>query len=328
MALNGNEQVARKTRDAVLHKVAEMGYVYNRAAASLSTGVSGLVGLAVHNLTNPYFTDVCAAIEAELELNGRIAMLCNLDESREKQARFLRALVEQKADGLIICPAVGTSAADLSCFSAKAPVVLFAREVEGCQLDFVGNDDERAMALATRHVLQRGHERIGFLCGSTATSVARNRLRGFESAFDSVDVDLDPKLIVETSIYPEGGEEGARWLMALPEPPTAIVCFTDYVALGAVSALHQMGLIPGKDILVMGCDGISEGQRSYINLSTINVQKKLLGQTAARLLQARLEAPDKVIEHIKVEPHPLFRTSSGSKLMQPDRTITGQDHDV
>ena len=171
------------------------------------------------------------------------------------------------------------------------------------------------MAIATHHVLELGHRRIGFLCGSTSTSVARNRLRGFESAFKSVDFDLYPELIIETSIFPEGGEEGVRLLMARSDPPTAIVCFTDYVALGAVSALHQMGLIPGKDICVMGCDGISEGQRSYINLSTINVQKKLLGQTAARLLQLRLETPDKIIEHIKIDPVPLFRSSSGEKYM-------------
>ncbi len=311
MALKGNPLVAEHTRRAVSAKAEELGYVYNRGAASLSTGVTGLVGLAVHNLTNPYFTRVCAAIEDELERHGQIALLCNLDESREKQTRFIKALNEQNADGLIICPAAGTTPEELPTrLSNGSPVVLFARDIEGEDFDYVGNDDEAAMRLATRHIIEKGHRRIAFVGAGVQTSVARDRRTGFLGEMERAELSIDPALMIESSIYPEGGEFAVEKLMAVADRPTAIICFTDYIAMGVVSKLHELGVIPGRDIAVIGCDGISEGARAYVSLSTISVQKRLLGATAATLLHRRLETPDAPPRRLSTPPIPIFRTSS------------------
>ena len=320
MALNGNDRVARKTRESVHARARELGYVYNRAAASLATGVTGLVGLAVHNLTNPYFTQVCSAIEHELELSGKFALLCNLDESREKQTRFLQALREQNADGLIICPAIGTTVADLAVFNDIGPVVLFARDVPGSGYDYVGNDDHLAMTMATRHLFELGHRRLGFICGGNSTTVSIERRDGYLQAHREYGIEADPDLMVEVKLVPEGGDEGARKLMAKTRPPTGIVCLTDYMALGAVSALHSMGLKPGVDVAIIGCDGISEGERAYINLSTIDVQKQRLGQTAAQLLQSRLKYPDKAPQIIRIEPVARYRNSCGEAQQNTDQS--------
>lgn len=312
MALKGNPVVAEQTRKTVAAKAEELGYIYNRGAASLSTGVTGLVGLAVHNLANPYFARVCAAIEEELEKHGQIALLCNLDESREKQARFIKSLNEQNADGLIICPAAGTTAEELpKRLGNGSPVVLFAREIEGAAYDFVGNDDETAMRLATRHIIEQGHTRIAFIGAGTTTSVARRRKDGFLAEMASAGQIADPALLIDSSIYPEGGEKAVEELMSMPAPPTAVICFTDYVAFGAYSKLHELGYAPGQDVALIGCDGISEGARSYVKLSTINVQKRLIGETAAKFLQKRLEDPGAARQEIYTSPLPLFRSSSG-----------------
>ena len=318
MALKGNSIVAEHTRKAVAAKAEELGYIYNRGAASLSTGVTGLVGLAVHNLTNPYFARVCAAIEEELERHGQIALLCNADESREKQARFIKTLSEQNADGLIICPVAGTTPEELPTrLSNGSPVVLFAREIEGGDYDYVGNDDEGAMRLATRHIIELGHTRIAFIGAGTLTSVARRRKEGFLTEMKVAGLDVDADLVFDSSIYPESGERAVEELMAAQEPPTAIICFTDFIAMGACSKLHELGYVPGKDIALIGCDGIPEGARSYVSLSTINVQKRMIGEAAARLLQRRLERPSAAPQKLATPPLPIFRESSGkSKIEQ------------
>ena len=100
--------VATKTREKILNKIEELGYVYNRGAAGLSTGQTRIIGLAVHDITNPYFSEVCAAIESVLSQNDRMSFLCNTNESLERQRRFFKTLVEHSADGMILCPAAGT----------------------------------------------------------------------------------------------------------------------------------------------------------------------------------------------------------------------------
>jgi len=176
LAINNDSRVAEKTRRKILSKVEELGYVYNRGAAGLSTGQSNTVGIAVHDITNPYFTEVCAESEAILSQNNKLAFLCNTHESLENQERFIKALVEHRADGLIMSPVDGTDLRALDpIFSRKLPTVIIARYVEGAKLDFVGNDGILAFRKVTSHLINLGHTRIAMVGGGQQTTVARNQ---------------------------------------------------------------------------------------------------------------------------------------------------------
>lgn len=313
LCLNGSSLVADKTRESVLNKIDELGYVYNRGAAGLSTGESKTIGLAIHALTNPYFTGVCASIEAILSLNGRMSFLCNTDESLERQARFLKELSEHNADGLILCPALGTTAKDLGLLRKNnLPVVLIARDIPSSGLDYVGNDDELALLLATEHIIKKGHKRIAMLGGSKQTSVGRLRRQGFVKAMQSAGLEIVEELLVGCSGNAMGGEAAAIHIMQQSSPPTALVCFNDLIALGAISALHQLGLTPGKDVAVMGCDDIEEGSRAYVQLSTVNVKKGSIGQEAAEILLARLNDPDMPVQRVLQKPELEVRQTCGN----------------
>lgn len=312
LAINGSSLVADTTKKLVLEKIDELGYVYNRGAAGLSTGETRTIGLAVHDFTNPFFSRVCASIEAVLSLGGRMSFLCNTDESLERQTRFLNELGEHGADGLILCPALGTTEQDLQpLLKGSLPVVLISRGIEGANVDFVGNDDEQALLLATEHILSMGHTRVAMLGGSKQTTVGRGRRRGFLKALSNAGMKADDSLLIDCPANASGGSEGAKTVMALRDPPTALVCFNDLIALGALSFLHRSGLQPGKDISVIGCDGIEEGGRAYAGLSTVNVQKAAMGQEAADILLKRLADPKLPKQHIIMEPKLVIRTSCG-----------------
>jgi len=313
LAINNDPRVADETRRKILTKVEELGYVYNRGAAGLSTGQSNTVGLAVHNFTNPYFAEACAECEAVLRLNNKMAFLCNTNESLEHQEKFIRTLVEHRADGLILSPADGTSLAAIKpVFTMNLPTVLIARNIEGANLDFVGNDGVLAIKMATRHLIELGHKRIAMVGGNQQTSVARSRRTGFLEAMNEHALPVDNSQLIDCLISPKGGEDTLPSILALKNPPTALVCFSDLIALGVLSGLHRRGLTPGKDIAVVGCDDIEEADRGYVQLTTVQIKKGEIGRKAAELLMRRINNPQAPVKHIHLKSELIIRKSCGT----------------
>ena len=313
LAINRNPLVAKKTREKILQKIEELGYVYNRGAAGLSTGKSRIIGLAVHDITNPYFSEVCAAIESILSQSGRMSFLCNTSESLERQRRFFNTLVEHSADGMILCPAAGTDIESLQpLLSRGIPTVLLTRDVEGAELDFVGNDETLSLKMVTKHLIRQGHRRIAMLGGGQQTSTSRKRRAGYFLAMQESDISVDPALVIDCDTNPQAAEEAVSRILAQSDRPSAIACYTDQLALGAISGLHRLGLRPGKDIAVVGCDDIPEASRAYVQLTTARIQKWGIGQAAAKLLIKRVSDPDLPVQRVIMAPELIVRNSCKS----------------
>jgi len=271
--------------------------------------------VAVHDISNPFFVDLFEAIEAELGLKGRLAYLCNTDESLERQSRFVDSLVQHNADGLIICPAVGTEAQHVRPISEKRiPTVLISRRIEGVNLDFVGNDEELLLRMATGHLIGLGHTRIAMLGAYSQSTAGRARRAGYEATMVEAGLTVDPDWFVNCATNAGGGEQAMKQALDQKNKPTAVVCLTDHLALGAISTLYGLGLKPGVDMAVMGCDGIDEGERAYARLSTVRVQKRAMGQLAAEILMRRVHEPDLPLQHTILEPTLVIRDSCGSHL--------------
>ena len=313
LAINGSPLVATKTREKILNKIEELGYVYNRGAAGLSTGQTRIIGLAVHDITNPYFSEVCAAIESVLSQNDRMSFLCNTNESLERQRGFVTTLVEHSADGMILCPAAGTDLASLQPLIRRGiPTVLLTRDIEGGEFDYVGNDDTLSLKLSTEHLIRLGHRRIAMLGGGQQTSTSHKRRAGYFRAMEENGISVDPALVIDCDTNPKAAEEAIPHILARSDRPSAIACYTDQVALGAISGLYRMGLKPGKDIAVVGCDDIPEARRAYVQLTTARIQKWVIGQTAANLLIKRISDPDLPLQRVILAPELIIRNSCGS----------------
>ena len=314
LAINGSPLVATKTREKILNKIEELGYVYNRGAAGLSTGQTRIIGLAVHDITNPYFSEVCAAIESVLSQNDRMSFLCNTNESLERQRGFVTTLVEHSADGMILCPAAGTDLASLQPLIRRGiPTVLLTRDIEGAEFDYVGNDDTLSLNLVTEHLIRLGHRRIAMLGGGQQTSTSHKRRAGYFRAMEENDISVDPALVIDCDTNPKAAEEAIPHILAQSDRPSAIVCYTDQLALGAISGLYSMGLKPGKDIAVVGCDDIPEARRAYVQLTTARIQKWAIGETAANLLIKRVSDPDLPSQRVVLAPELIIRKSCGSE---------------
>lgn len=313
LAINHNPLVAKKTRDKILKMADTLGYVYNRRAASISTGKTRTLGLAVHNITNPYFAEVCAAIETVFSQNDMMSFLCNTNESIERQERFINTLAEHQAEGLILCPAAGTKVKLIQKhINRNLPTVLVTRDLKGSNLDFVGNDDFLAFKLVTEHLIGLGHRRIAMIGGGQRTSTAELRRSAFYTALEEKGLQIDQALVVDCSTDPKAGEEAIIKILGYKDPPTAVACFNDLLAFGVISGLHRMGATPGRDIAVVGCDDIDEAERAYVQLTTARIQKWAIGQTVADMLIRRINNPDLPKQRVIIKPELVIRKSCGS----------------
>ncbi len=298
-----------------------LGYVYNRGAASLRTHRTHTVGIAINELVNPYFSELTAAIERALNRIGYTVFLSNSAEDPARQDQFIDTMREYNADGLIICPAVGTTAKSLSrLVQYRMPCVQISRCVAGVALDYAGNDHRRATFLATTHLLSLGHRRIAMIGGNDRVSTGADRHRGYADALATHALELEPNLVVSCPATREAGAQAIRAQLAGRDPPTGAVCYNDLVAFGVMLGLRQMAREPGVDFAVAGCDDISEAALWSPALTSVAIDTTAMGEAAVRLLLQRIADPDAPRSEIALEPRLVVRASSGGPRRQTART--------
>ena len=154
LALRDSPLVADETRDRIKLHAREIGYIYNRRAASLRTSRSGILGVVVHDIMNPFFAEILRSIESELDRSGQTFLLSNHYDDLDKQRSFIETLLQLGADGVIMSPAIGTPPEDIKLAERNGlPVVLIARAVEGVEVPVFRGDDAYGTALATNHLI-------------------------------------------------------------------------------------------------------------------------------------------------------------------------------
>jgi LacI family transcriptional regulator len=314
LVMRDSPLVAAATRRRVLKMARNLGYVRNRSAANLRTRRSHTIGLVVCDITNPFYADFTAGIEAACERGGWVTFLCNSAESLERQAMFLQRMHEQGVEGIIISPAAGTSPSVIRKLQeAGLPCVQALRYLHGLIHDYVGVDSRLGVALATEHMIALGHRRIAFVGGGANTSATRDRTAGYVDAMRRHGLGPDPDLIVRTAISRDAGASALNALLGGVSPPTAAICYADIIALGIIWALHECGLTPGKDFAVVGHDNISEAAWSRPALTTVSVSPRQIGEEAVQLLLRRINEPNKQPERVMLPPRLIVRDSCGAE---------------
>lgn len=243
LALRDSPLVAEATREKIRLRAKEIGYVYDRRAASLRTQRSDIVGVLVRDIINPFFAEILRSIEAELANNRQTFLLCNHGDDISLQEEFISTLMQFGADGVIMSPSVGTSAEDIAKIESDGlKVTLVARTVENAHVPaFLGND-EAGFHLITSHLIDQGHRDIVLVGGTRLTSTGRARRAGFAKAFAEKGIALPDRADIETPYDRKAGFAAVEKILAAGPPPTAIACCSDTVALGVMHGLRNHGL--------------------------------------------------------------------------------------
>lgn len=307
LALRGSPLVAEATRNRVQQMAREMGYSYNRSAASLRTDRTNILGVGFHDITNPYFAELLAAIEETTTANGRSILLGTYGEDLARQDRVLGTLTEYRPDGMILCAAGGSTADTFAhLIAAGVPIVQLSREITD-SLDFVGSDDRHGTILAMEHLIGLGHRRIAFLCQNHRISTGANRYQGYCEVLARHGIAVDPSLVYAGHGTRENGSKGIQAVLDAPDPPTAAICMNDLAAFGAMLGLRHRGREAGIDFSIVGCDDVQEASQWYPALTTIRNFQDEMGRASAEFLISRIAEPDAPPRRLLLKPELVIR---------------------
>lgn len=306
LALRDSPRLRPETRAAVRAAATRLHYVYDRAAAQMRSGRSYTIGLLVCEITNPFYAELTAGVEAALDAAGYVTIMANTAESTARQRRMLERFREQPVDGLIWMPAAGTPASLVEELDRWGmPHATLGRGFR--RGAHAGCDNRAGTLLATRHLVALGHRRIAFLGGAAKSSVSAGRIAGYAAAMAAVGLTAR-HLPCATDIG-----EASCLVAALPhDGPTALVCFNDSVGFGAMLGLMRAGRRPGHDVAVTGFDDIREAAAWTPALTTVRAAPATIGMAAARVLLARMADPGAAPCREVLAPELIIRESCGA----------------
>lgn len=312
LVLRESPLVAEHTRTRVLAAIEELGYVYHRTAASLRSHRTNAIGLLVTDVSNPFFAELTVAVESELDGAGRVLLLGHSYESTRKQHRWLRVMTEYGVDGLLICPAEGTTPEVLQGLArAHIPHVLISRYIDNYQANFVAADNELGSRIATEHLVSHGCRRIAFVGGPEGSSARRDRKNGVVKALAEQGLELSESWSPPTITTPHAGYDATIRLMSSTIRPDGIVCYNDVIAIGAVKALQKVELRVGVDVRIIGFDDIREAANQQVSLTTISAPANVIGRKATLLLNQIIEREAAASTQIIIQPTLVKRASCG-----------------
>ncbi|SDS08954.1 LacI family DNA-binding transcriptional regulator [Jiangella sp. DSM 45060] len=299
-ALNGG-RVAAATRDRILAISRELGYTPNAAARSMVTSRTGLVGVVVSDLTNPFYPEFLDEIAACLGARRQHMVLQNAGDSVE-------LLLQQRVDGIVFTAAVEGSAAVADLVARRFPVVLANRVVDAA-CDTVEGDHPAGAAAVVDHLAGLGHRRIAVLAGLPGASTSARRLAGIRSRLSSLGLPVAD--VVETGFDYARAVAAATSLLTGSSPPTAIVGLNDQVAFAALNAAAALGVAVPAQLSVAGFDDVRQASWPTIGLTTVRQPQAAMAARSVALLNERIDDPALPPRHEVLPAELVVRTTTG-----------------
>ncbi len=301
-------RVGEANRKAVLEAAKDLGYRPNAVARSLVQRRTGVIGIVLSDLHNPFFADVADGIEAAASERGYRAMLSSgfLDPKRERSA--ITTMLELRVDGLIIMGSM-MKVGRIEGVATALPVTLVGRHTRSKRLDSVCTDDAAGAREAVAHLAELGHTRIAHIHAGSAAGSPRRR-RGYEK--EMIKRGLVDRIRVFRGDFTEsGGAKAMIEILNSGDMPTAVFAPNDAAALGAMEVIDDAGLdIPG-DISLIGYDDLTLSGLPRISLTTVGQPRTDLGREAAQLVLERLDEGREDARHVVVPPSLVIRSTTG-----------------
>lgn len=305
-ALSGAKGVSAATRRRVLAAAEEIGYVPSEAGRSLRTRSARRIGIVAAELTNPFYPELVEPLRAELDAQGfRAALITDHDENPV----VLSGLVDGSLDGVILTTALLDSRLPAQLHDRGLPVVLVNREIDGADADRCVVDNQAGARAVAELLADLGHTRVGAVMGPRGTSTGRDREAGFRSGLRRRGVGLPAGLVRRVPFTHDAGHAAMLELLDLADPPTAVFCGNDVVALGAFDAALRRGVRVPEELTLIGFDDIAMAGWQAFRLTTVRVDLTVLATTAVRLLLQRIADPARLPERVVLQPELVLRDS-------------------
>ena len=284
LVLQNSKLVKETTRADVAKAIEDLGYVYNRSAAGLRGAESGLIGLIINDLRNPFFTEFAASAQMAFAARGYSTVIANTDEDPEIQAQVIDSMIEHDVSAFVISP---TYTGDTGAFDrikrAGIPTMQVLRQIDKRTdiFPFASHNYTAGGEFATQHLIDLGCRNIAFVGGFEDRPITLERMSGYNKVMASNA--LPPRAFYgrPSRVF---GREVALKLLNDHKDIEAAICFSDLVALGMLSGFAEVGGRVGEDFKLVGFDDIEESSLAYPALSSIRCDTALFGRNAAEAM--------------------------------------------
>jgi LacI family transcriptional regulator, repressor for deo operon, udp, cdd, tsx, nupC, and nupG len=315
--LSAPELVAEATRARVMESVASLGYQPNFAAKSLRTLRTEKILVTVPDISNPFFSQVIRGVEEAARAAGYSVLLGDTRHEAEREEEYAAMLLRREADGLIFLGhrLPETLAPMLAAQGARTPIVNGCEYSPELGVSGAHIDNARAAAEAMDHLYGLGHRAVGVITGPLASPLSRDRLEGVREAAQAHGHGAGLRVAAgDFSI--ESGLREATVMLDGADRPTAIFCFSDEMAMGALEAIRRRGLTCPKDVSLAGFDDIRFAEFLNPPLTTVSQPMDRIGHEVVRLLLDILSGRADGLEHVTL-PHRLVIRGSTAPPVVP-----------
>ena len=224
----------------------ELGYIYHRGAATLRGAKSGVIGMVINDLSNPFYVELAIGIEQACQGGAYIPFLANTAENPVRQQQVIRSMREHGAAGLVLAPAMGTSASELKPLLAGLPVVQVMRRLPGLRASFVAPENKEGARKATAHLIAVGHSRVAFVGGFVDAGPRGDGSRATDSLWTRREFRSTRRWSSKRRPTIRAAARRSRSCSTFRDPATAALCFNDVVAIGLMRALTEAGVSVGR----------------------------------------------------------------------------------
>lgn len=305
-ALSNAPGVSPETRQRVQQAAEALNYTPMHSGRTLATRRTRRVGIVAAELANPYYPALVGPLHDELERAGYRTILIT---DGQQNPPDMESLFDGSVDGVLLTTSERTSRVPLELSRRGIPYVQVGREVEGVESDTAVVDNRQGSTKVAEFLVELGHRRIAAVFGPNATSTGLERARAFGDTLARLGVVLRPDQTVMGKFDYSTGYAALQQIMATDEPPTAIFCASDVLALGVLNAAHRQGVGIPEDISVVGFDDMPMAGWDLFSLTTVSANLSALATAACQMLLHRLEHPDSPFRRSVISVDLVLRTT-------------------
>lgn len=290
--INKTRFVSPETKKKVLEAMQKLNYKPNLLARSLATGVTHTIGLVISDIKNPFYPEIIQGVEELAVKSDYNIFLCNTDYDIEKGLKSIGALIRKKVDGIIIASSQADKFLFKEIVESTIPFVLVDWNENKINVDSIYFNFESGIKEAVEYLISLGHKKIYFISGPKDLKTAKIRKNNFINIIKKYENDNVSYKIIEGNHKIDGGINAAKEIEKENPMPTAVICSNDLTAIGLMKTLQADGIkIPDK-VSIIGLDNIMLSEIISPPLTTIELERYLIGKTAIELLLNRINSKD------------------------------------
>jgi DNA-binding LacI/PurR family transcriptional regulator len=308
-ALQYSPLVNPKTAEKIRRIAAESGYRASAVARGLVTRQTRTIGLVVTTVADPFTSEVVSGIEQTANDHGYSVFLADSNADPEREKRVVQSFAERRVDGIIVTSS-RVGALYLPMLSEmRVPIILVNNQYPGAFAHSVTISNLEGVSAVATHLAGLGHRRIAYLGDRFGYQSDAERFAGYRAALDAARIRFSPELVVHGDGKPEAAMSAMDKLLELRHPPTAVCCYNDMSALGAMRSIRLHGLRVPEDISVAGFDDLFLASYTEPPLTTVRQPMRRMGQMAMEHLLMLISGEESVVK-IKVQSELIVRQST------------------